>query len=119
MLKHNIFRKWVATTLFLLLWTGASLAEQKPVCFRHEATDRIRTGCTQFMGKHDAFPRYECSGDKFDPKDEWELTPCPPLESPKAKRPDVPRTGEESEEETIHLFRGCAPPQPTERDKAK
>ena len=118
MLKPNTFGKWIAATFFLLLWTGASLAEQKPVCFRNKTTDRIRP-CTQFMGKHDAFPWYECSGEDFDPKDEWDLIPCPPLESPKSKRADVPRTGEEFAEETIHLFRGCATPQPAEKDKAK
>ena len=146
MLKHNIFRKWAAATLFLLLWTGASLAQptcppvQEAFCFRHKVTDRIKTGCIKYKEK------YMCRDDPdFKPTDEWAQIECapqkvikqpdvpkigdeltedkthlrPPLESPKAKRADVPKTDDESIEKTIHLFRGCAPHQPAEKDKAK
>ncbi len=48
------------------------------------------------MGKHDAFPRYECLEKPFDPQDEWEPIPCPQaLKPPKSILPDVPRTNEE------------------------
>ena len=94
MLRHNTFRKWAVVLVFLLLWTGMSLGGMEPVCFRHKVTDRIKIGCTQFIGKHDAFPRYECLEKPFDPKDEWELIPCP--RSSKKTKNDVPKTGEES-----------------------
>jgi len=82
MLKFKFLKRFIRVQVFLFmvsLVAATNAHALEAVCLRHKATDRIKTDCFKFQGKHDAFPRYECPDEKgklitFELKNEWEET---------------------------------------------
>ncbi|MDM8524656.1 hypothetical protein QUF80_14905 [Desulfococcaceae bacterium HSG8] len=115
-MKFNILERLIAAQVFLCVVVCAALGFE-PVCFRDKATDRVKRGCHRIMGKHDAFPRYECPDENekpvsFDPGDRWEVIDGnDPLCKPRSRGSleDDELRGDDESEKKVPIFPGCAP----------